>query len=120
MKIRTGRLEQTVIGGKPLCMEQYSRMFGCARIPSKDRDHLQISQDTDHIIVLANGQVFPLQVVFPDGKILSQKSLEDSFKKILEVAHQSPKGLYGLFTTMERNEWAEARSNVVGETSLYF
>lgn len=54
--LRTGMLEPDTVRGTPLDMDQYSRLFGSARIPTDHGCRMETASDSKHVIVLRRGQ----------------------------------------------------------------
>lgn len=64
----------------PLCMNQYRMQFGVTRVPEPgcDRIHSTFPPKARHIIVLANDQIFAVDVLGPQGERLAIGLLEES------------------------------------------
>lgn len=62
--LRVGILEPDTVRGTSLDMDQYSRLFGTARIPTDHGCRMETASDSKHIIVLRRGQfcVVPVRV----------------------------------------------------------
>ncbi|EEB91501.1 hypothetical protein MPER_10129, partial [Moniliophthora perniciosa FA553] len=54
--LRAGLLEPDTIRGVPLDMDQYTRIFGTARIPTGKGCRMEVTPDSNHIVVLRRGQ----------------------------------------------------------------
>ena len=49
-------------GRAPMCMYQYSRLFGSARIPGIQCDHIDVHHGSKHVIIIAKDQVYSMQL----------------------------------------------------------
>ena len=54
--LRTEMLYPDMLRGTTLDMDQYSRLFGTARIPTDHGCKMETSSDSKHIVVLRRGQ----------------------------------------------------------------
>lgn len=63
---------------KPLCMNQVRCQFGASRIAEHPADRLQLSYPAlaRHIIVLAQDQIFKVQVITEEGRRVPVKLIE--------------------------------------------
>ena len=61
--VRREELPPDTIRGKPLCMYQYSRLFGTARIPTENGCHIGQDPDAKHLVVLCHGQFYWFDVL---------------------------------------------------------
>jgi carnitine O-acetyltransferase len=65
-------------GGKePPCMYQYTRMFGITRIPIQNEDVLVTHQDSKHIIVMIQDQIYAVDVFDQTGDRVSLSKIEE-------------------------------------------
>ncbi|XP_077438276.1 choline O-acetyltransferase [Vanacampus margaritifer] len=111
------------LAGTPLCMEQYHRIFSAYRLPGRERDVLvgndgSALPDPEYIIVACKNQFFVLDVAI-DSRRLNQRDLLSQLEKIVKMAddeneRQPP---IGLLTSDGRTEWAEARGELVREST---
>lgn len=79
--------------GTALCMEQYRKLFGCARVPSlsgengKVIDAINSFPGARHIVVMARGQMYYFDVIWADGSLaVSEEGLRDNLRAILADA----------------------------------
>lgn len=109
--VRREELPPDKIKGKPLCMYQYSRLFGTARVPT---DHgCQIEQDpySKHVVVLCHGQFYWFDVLDDNSDvIMSERDLAINLQTIVDDAVQTPiqeaaKGALGILSTESRKTW---------------
>lgn len=119
--VRFGSLKPDTFRGNPLCMAQYSKMFSCNRVPCLDEDLSCRYEGSRHIVIMANGHAFTLQVVSPCGaKVASVKALTAALAAIQEEANALPPAMsdgsaIGALTSQERDKWASARELLVAE-----
>ncbi|MCJ1363958.1 hypothetical protein MMC16_003067 [Acarospora aff. strigata] len=113
--VRKEELPPDTMRGTPLCMYQYSRLFGTARVPTENG--CQIAQDPDakHMVVLCRGQFYWFDVLDDNSDlIMTEKDLAINLQVIIDDAEQTPiheaaKGALGVLSTENRKIWAGLR-----------
>jgi carnitine O-acetyltransferase len=113
--VRKEELPPDTIRGQPLCMYQYSRLFGTARIPTDNG--CQIGQDPDakHIVVLCHGQFYWFDVLDDNSDlIMTEKDLALNLQVIVDDASEvsiqdAAKGALGVLSTENRKVWSGLR-----------
>ena len=94
----------------PLCMHQYSRMFGITRVPKPDCDILVGSHPSPskHIIVLVQDQIYVVNVYdMQSGNRLALSEIEDQLLSVLNLHKSASKEpSIGLLTGTHRDTWA--------------
>ncbi|CAI6330393.1 unnamed protein product [Periconia digitata] len=113
--VRREELPPDTVRGQPLCMYQYSRLFGTARIPTENG--CQIGQDptAKHIVVLCHGQFYWFDVLDDNSDlIMSEKDISLNLSVIVEDAAKLPireaaKGALGVLSTENRKVWSGLR-----------
>ncbi|ORY01498.1 carnitine acetyl transferas-like protein [Clohesyomyces aquaticus] len=113
--VRREELPPDTVRGQPLCMYQYSRLFGTARIPTENG--CQIGQDpsSKHIVVLCHGQFYWFDVLDDNSDlIMSEKDVSLNLQVIIEDAAEVPiqdaaKGALGVLSTENRKVWSGLR-----------
>lgn len=113
--VRKEELPPDMIRGQPLCMYQFSRMFGTARIPTDNG--CQIGQDPDakHIVVMCHGQFYWFDVLDDNSDIImTEKDLALNLQVIVDDAAETPiqdaaKGALGVLSTENRKTWSQLR-----------
>lgn len=113
--VRKEELPPDMIRGQPLCMYQFSRMFGTARIPTDNG--CQIGQDPDakHIVVICHGQFYWFDVLDDNSDlIMTEKDLAINLQVIVDDAAETPiqdaaKGALGVLSTENRKTWSQLR-----------
>ncbi|KAL8952705.1 MAG: hypothetical protein Q9222_001404 [Ikaeria aurantiellina] len=119
--VRQEELPPDTLKGSPLCMYQYSRLFGTARIPTENG--CQIAQDSGsrHIVVLCKGQFYWFDVLDDNSDIImTEKDLALNLQVIVDDAEQTPiqeaaKGALGVLSTENRKIWAGLRDVLTRE-----
>ncbi|OCL08755.1 carnitine acetyl transferas-like protein [Glonium stellatum] len=113
--VRREELPPDNVRGQPLCMYQYSRLFGTARIPTENG--CQIGQDptAKHIIVLCHGQFYWFDVLDDNSDlIMTEKDVALNLSVIVDDASEVPiqeaaKGALGVLSTENRKVWSGLR-----------
>ncbi|KAF2033516.1 carnitine acetyl transferas-like protein [Setomelanomma holmii] len=113
--VRREELPPDTIRGQPLCMYQYSRLFGTARIPTENG--CQIGQDptSKHVVVMCYGQFYWFDVLDDNNDlIMTEKDIALNLSVIVEDAQEVPiqdaaKGALGVLSTENRKIWAGLR-----------
>ncbi|XP_077986310.1 carnitine O-acetyltransferase-like isoform X2 [Glandiceps talaboti] len=100
-----------MMGGQPLCMDQYYKILSSCRIPGPKRDSIVVypgnKRDAPkHIIVMHNNHFFAVDVYYPSGKPLAVSELISQLQKVVDM---SPKlgDAVGILTTEHRNTWGK-------------
>ncbi|KAK5854063.1 hypothetical protein PBY51_015165 [Eleginops maclovinus] len=111
------------LAGTPLCMEQYYRLFTSYRLPGTERDTLvaqesSVMPEPEHIIVACKNQFFVLDVVI-NFRRLNERDLLTQLEKITRMTDSEEEHLppIGLLTSDGRTEWAQARSELMREST---
>ncbi|GFS32173.1 carnitine O-acetyltransferase [Nephila pilipes] len=99
------------MGGQPLDMSQYYKIFSTCRIPGFPKDslifHGEAPVKPKHIVVAHNNHYFKVNVYGEDGRPLNERQLLTQFQNV--VAQSSvPKSPIGILTTLQRDVWAKA------------
>lgn len=101
--------------GKPLCMYQYLKLFGAARIPSEDGCVMQTDPQLNHIVVISKSQFYWFDVLDADyNLIMLEQDLTVNFTLIVSdsmrtPSHEIAKSSIGVLTTENRRVWAKIR-----------
>uniref|UniRef100_A0A8C4QV81 Carnitine O-acetyltransferase b n=1 Tax=Eptatretus burgeri TaxID=7764 RepID=A0A8C4QV81_EPTBU len=108
-----GQLPRSHYHGRPLCMDQYTRIFSSCRIPGPRRDSvinygLSISEPR-HITVAHNNQFFKLDVYHYNGCPLTQGQIYTQLEKIWNSSIKTIKEPVGILTADHRNRWGVGR-----------
>lgn len=113
--VRKEELPPDTIRGQPLCMYQYSRLFGTARVPTENGCHIGQDPDAKHIVVLCHGQFYWFDVLDDNSDlIMTEKDVSINLQTIVDDAQQTPiyeaaKGALGVLSTENRKVWSGLR-----------
>ncbi|KFY09910.1 hypothetical protein V492_05294 [Pseudogymnoascus sp. VKM F-4246] len=113
--VRREELPPDTVKGQPLCMYQYSRLFGTARIPTQHGCHIGQDPDSQHIVVLCHGQFYWFDVLDENSDhVMSEKDIAINLQTIIDDAQQTPiqeaaKSAIGVLSTENRKVWAGLR-----------
>lgn len=122
--------------GKPLCMSQYRRVFCASRVPAPETDyivtysnvplleHERQSKTTryenaspGHVVVLIRNRYYKMEVLTADkSAVLPMNTVAAGFARIVRHAcgpDAKAGPPVGVFTTMNRDDWADARMRLV-------
>ncbi|KAF1827468.1 acyltransferase ChoActase/COT/CPT [Dissoconium aciculare CBS 342.82] len=113
--VRREELPPDQIRGQPLCMYQYSRLFGTARIPTADGCHIGQDPTSKHIIVMCRGQFYWFDVLDDNHDlIMTEKDVSINLQVICDDAELTPigdaaKSAVGVLSTENRATWSGLR-----------
>ncbi|KAL9059116.1 MAG: hypothetical protein Q9162_001334 [Coniocarpon cinnabarinum] len=119
--VRKEELPPDMVRKQPLCMYQYSRMFGTARIPTENG--CQIAQDSfaKHIVVLVRGQFYWFDTLDDNNDlIMTEHDVAKNLEAIVHDAQKTPiqeaaKGAIGVLSTENRKVWSGLRDVISRE-----
>lgn len=103
------------VRGTPLCMYQYSRMFGTARVPTDNGCVIGQDPTAKHMVVLCRGQFYWFDVLDDNSDlIMTEKDIALNLQTIIADAEQTPlqdaaKGALGVLSTENRKVWSGLR-----------
>ncbi|PKX94135.1 choline/carnitine O-acyltransferase [Aspergillus novofumigatus IBT 16806] len=113
--VRREELPPDTVRGTPLCMYQYSRLFGTARLPTENGCIISQDPHAKHIVVLCRGQFYWFDVLDDNNDlIMSEKDIAVNLQVIIGDAEQTPvqeaaKGALGVLSTENRKVWSGLR-----------
>lgn len=113
--VRREELPPDTVRGTPLCMYQYSRLFGTARLPTDNGCVISQDPTAKHMVVLCRGQFYWFDVLDDNHDlIMSEKDISINLQVIVEDAAQTPiheaaKGAVGVLSTENRKIWSGLR-----------
>ncbi|CAH0521946.1 unnamed protein product [Peronospora belbahrii] len=117
--LRRGTLEPDMWRGKiALCMHQYKRLFGCARVPSDGADSVVVDELSKHIVLICRNQFYWFDVIWEDGvTAITERELLANLKVIHEDALkandvEAASSAVGVLTTERRPKWAKLRAKL--------
>ena len=119
--VRKEELSPDEIRGTPLCMYQYSRLFGTARVPTENGCHIGQDEGAKHMVVLCRGQFYWFDVLDDNSDlIMTEKDMAINLQVIVDDAVQTPiqeaaKGALGVLSTENRKVWAGLRDVLTRE-----
>ncbi|KAM9911844.1 hypothetical protein OXX69_003133 [Metschnikowia pulcherrima] len=103
--------------GEPLCMYQYSKLFGASRIPTEDGCVMQTDPNSNHIIVMSKSQFYWFDVLDESNNlVMTEQDLLVNFTSIINDSLRTPineiaKSSFGVLTTENRRVWAKIRAS---------
>lgn len=103
--------------GQPLCMYQYLKLFGAARIPTSDGCVMQSDSSSNHIVVMSKSQFYWFDVLDKNNNIiLSEQELMINLSSIVQDSLSTPvseiaRSSFGVLTTENRRVWANIRNS---------
>lgn len=113
--VRKEELTPDTVRGKPLCMFQYSRLFGTARVPTENGCVIGQDSASKHLVVLCRGQFYWFDVLDEnDDLVISEKDIAANLQIIVDDAQHTPiqeaaKGAVGVLSTESRKIWSGLR-----------
>ena len=113
--VRKEELPPDTLRDKPLCMYQYSRLFGTARVPTENGCHIGQDSDAKHIVVICRGQFYWFDVLDDNSDlIMTEKDVALNLQVIVQDAEETPiqeaaKSALGVLSTENRKIWAGLR-----------
>ncbi|KAJ5771017.1 uncharacterized protein N7511_003068 [Penicillium nucicola] len=121
--VRREELPPDTVRGTPLCMYQYSRLFGTARLPTENGCVISQDPSAKHLAIMCRGQFYWFDVL--DDKndlIMSEKDISLNLQTIIEDAAQTPihhaaKGALGVLSTENRKVWSGLRDIMTKDPS---
>ncbi|WAR59424.1 hypothetical protein PtB15_11B64 [Puccinia triticina] len=90
-------------------------LYGVTRIPNKPHDHLNIpKRSARHILILARGHIYSLDILAPDYSLLPAKQIEASLWSIVNHVTLHPAAVpIGSLTGLDRDRWTDAREHLL-------
>lgn len=119
--VRKEELPPDKIRNTPLCMYQYSRLFGTARVPTQNGCHIGQDPDSKHVVVMCHGQFYWFDVLDDNSDcIMTEKDLAINLQTIVDDAANTPiqeaaKGALGVLSTENRKVWSGLRDLMTSE-----
>ncbi|KIW92669.1 uncharacterized protein Z519_06516 [Cladophialophora bantiana CBS 173.52] len=119
--VRKEELPPDTLRGTPLCMYQYSRLFGTARVPTENGCIIGQDSDSKHVVVMCRGQFYWFDVLDDNNDlIMTEKDFAINLQVIVDDAQQTPiqeaaKGAIGVLSTENRKVWSHLRDLLTRE-----
>lgn len=113
--VRKEELPPDMMRKTPLCMYQYSRMFGTARIPTDNGCQIVQDPNAKHVVVLCRGQFYWFDALDDNHDlIMSENDIARNLDTICNDAestpmHEAAKGAIGVLSTENRKVWSGLR-----------
>jgi len=104
-----------VQGTVPLCMWQYSRIFGTVRIPGEEMDSLETHSKSKHIVVISKGKFFKVDIYDQYGP-LTPADIQIQFTRVLqqtETVDESKVDPIAALTSQDRTSWYHHRKELI-------
>ncbi|OCH85553.1 acyltransferase ChoActase/COT/CPT [Obba rivulosa] len=117
--LRAEILDPDTIRGKPLDMDQYTRLFGTARIPTQRGCKMDTHSDSRHIVVLRRGQFYWFDVLDMENRpVLTEREVLRNLQAIVKDAdelpvHEVARNAIGVLSTENRRVWAGLRAALI-------
>lgn len=119
--VRKEELPPDKVKNTPLCMYQYSRLFGTARVPTENGCQIEQDPNSKHIIVICHGQFYWFDVLDDNSDlIMTERDLSINLQTIVDDATLTPiqeaaKGALGVLSTENRKVWSGLRDILMRE-----
>eukprot|EP01135_Chromosphaera_perkinsii_P011830 Nk52_evm21s2506 gene=Nk52_evmTU21s2506 len=118
----TEQLEPNRVQGTvPLCMWQYSRLFGTVRIPGEEMDRLEFNKSSKHIVVEYKNAYFKCDVYYDDGHVMTRNDLQyqfDHIKEIMDARKEDEDPNVSILTSDNRTNWYNNRKQLMEMDSV--
>ena len=113
--VRKEELPPDMVRKQPLCMYQYSRLFGTARIPTENGCQIALDPGSKHVVILCRGQFYWFDALDDNNDlIMTEHDVAKNLDAIKFDAEQTPiqeaaKGAIGVLSTENRKVWSSLR-----------
>ncbi|PHH81143.1 hypothetical protein CDD82_1286 [Ophiocordyceps australis] len=113
--VRKEELPPDTMKKTPLCMYQFSRLFGTARVPTINGCQIVQDPSSKHIVVICRGQLYWFDVLDDNSDvIMTERDIAVNLQTIVDDARQTPiqeaaKGALGVLSTENRKVWSGLR-----------
>ncbi|KAJ2929849.1 hypothetical protein H1R20_g7245, partial [Candolleomyces eurysporus] len=117
--LHAGLLEPDSVRGTPLCMDQYHRLFGTARMPTSRGCKMDAHPESRHIVILRRGQFYWFDVFDDENRpLLTEREIQRNLAAIVSDADtlditQVARNSIGVLTTEKRQNWWHLREILV-------
>ncbi|KAH0826289.1 hypothetical protein J3R83DRAFT_5766 [Lanmaoa asiatica] len=89
--LRAGLLDPDAVRERPLDMDQYTRLFGTARIPTQRGCKMVVNEAARHIVVLRRGQFYWFDVLDDENRpLLTEREVLRNLQAIVQDADKTP------------------------------
>ena len=113
--VRKEELPPDTLRGNPLCMYQYSRLFGTARVPTESGCIIGQDSEAKHMVVMCRGQFYWFDVLDDNQDlIMTEKDVAINLQSVVDDAEKTPiqeaaKSALGVLSTENRKVWSGLR-----------
>ena len=113
--VRREELSPDTVRGTPLCMSQYARLFGTARVPTENGCVIRHEPTAKHCVVMCRGQFYWFDVLDDNNDIImTEKDISINLQVIVDDAQHTPiqeaaKSAIGILSTENRKVWSGLR-----------
>jgi carnitine O-acetyltransferase len=119
--VRKEELPPDMLKGTPLCMYQFSRLFGTSRVPTESGCQIEQDPTSKHMVVMAHGQIYWFDVLDDNSDvIMTERDIAINLQTIVDDAAKIPiqeaaKGAVGVLSTENRKIWSGLRDVMLRE-----
>ncbi|KAI0050201.1 acyltransferase ChoActase/COT/CPT [Auriscalpium vulgare] len=116
--LRAGLLKPDSVRNVPLDMDQYTRLFGTARIPTHRGCRMEVEPESRHVVILRRGQFYWFDVFDEDNRpLLTEREVHRNLQAILNDADELPptevaRNSVGVLSTENRKIWSTMRQKL--------
>ncbi len=76
---------------EPMCMAQYSRLFGTYRLPAVPSDTIHIHPQSNHVLLISRGRFFAVDILDKTtGAPLTETLWQQQVERVLATTANSP------------------------------
>lgn len=119
--LREGLLSPDTVRGKALDMDQYTRLFGTARVPTNRGCRMDVDEGSRHIVVIRRGQFYHFDVLDSANRpVLTEREILRNLEAICSDAETVPlnevaSSSMGVLTTENRKVWNRLRNVLISD-----
>ncbi|KIK54537.1 hypothetical protein GYMLUDRAFT_48663 [Collybiopsis luxurians FD-317 M1] len=116
--LRAKTLDPDAVRGTALDMDQYTRLFGTARIPTNKGCRMEVNANSRHIVVLRRGQFYWFDVLDSENRpLLTEREIIRHLQAIAEDASAMStkdvaRNAIGVLSTENRKIWSKLRDTI--------
>jgi len=108
--------------GAPLCMDQYTRLFGTTRVPQEGEDIIETHSDSRHVVIFRDDHVFSVTPYHDDGTVFSVAEAAALLQAVLDasssVLEETEEPSVSVLTSMQRDRWAAVRADMMDRSAV--
>jgi carnitine O-acetyltransferase len=119
--LRAKILDPDTVRSTPLDMDQYTRLFGAARIPTNKGCRMEVNSESRHIVVLRRGQFYWFDVLDSENRpLLTEQEMVRNLQSIVDDASTMTlkdvaQKAIGVLSTENRKAWSKLRGTIAGD-----